>query len=191
MVNAIWRAWSASRSRPSLATGPPAWPAPSRWKPAPARRWRRPRRGPPPRPAAGDGGPSPEVLFLEERQVLGEVLQRHVGIDLAAVDGERRHEGGVALAPHGEGGHVAGGLDLPQHVVVPAAVGIGDGVGRLAELPLEELPGLRELGMHALVELGGALTRGATKVAVGLGVRLDIEALGLERLDVRPRERVA
>src|SRR6185503_14502164 len=50
---------------------------------------------------------SPQVLLLEDVQVLDEVVEGHLGIDLAAVARERSHFFFLGLAEHREGGDVA------------------------------------------------------------------------------------
>ena len=108
--------WSSEASLPAGRLRPPGAQPPSTSASGPPREQR-----PPPR--------SPEVLLLEDVQVLDEVVERHLGVDLAAVGGERPHERGVALAAHREGGDVAVLLDLGQQALLPSPVGIGQDRG--------------------------------------------------------------
>src|SRR5258707_1805991 len=97
------------------------------WPLAPARRWRRRGRSGPRRREGEGEGRSPEIFFLVEGQVLRELVEVHVGVDLAAVNGEGRDERRIALPGHGGSGHVPGGLALLKHAAVPPPVALADG----------------------------------------------------------------
>ena len=60
-----------------------------------------------------------------------------------------------------------------------------------AEVLLEQLLRLGQLGLHAPRVLGLGLPGDAAQVSVGLGVRLDVEALGGELAQILPRQRIA
>src|SRR4029450_13497457 len=62
---------------------------------------------------------SPEHrLLVEDVQVAREVLQRHLGVDLAPAHPKWRGEGRIALSTDGEGRGIAVVVDLADHVVV-------------------------------------------------------------------------
>src|SRR4029077_10484948 len=166
------RSWTPRRERP-----------PPRSRPAGAR-------APPPR-AASRAPDSPEILLLEDVQVLDEVVERHLGVDLAAMGREWAHERGVALTPHREGGDVAVLLDLGQEAFLPPPVGIGQDLAATPEVLAERLLRLLELGLHAARVLGLGLALGAAQVGVGLGVGLDVEAGRGHLTQVVPGERPA
>ena len=72
--------------------------------------------------------PRPSLRRLRERfllvhvQVLGELVERHLGVDLAPIAREQAHERGIALTPHGEGRDVSVLDGLAEERLVPAPV---------------------------------------------------------------------
>src|SRR5262245_18326971 len=157
---------------------PPAATAPWRSRPVPTPRRAWPRI-------------SSQVLLVEDVEVPGELLERHLRVDLAAVDLQRPHERRVALATHGEGGGVALLAHASEQVVIGAAVRVGEKLHPASQLPLEQTRRLRELGLHAMRVLRLGLTGGPAQIAVSLAVGLHVEALGDEALELVPGQRVA
>src|SRR5439155_2984036 len=184
------------RARPSIrpardAAGPRArafWRV--RGRAEPARSWSAPsrrRRASAPRPARPPA--SSQVFVVEQVQIPRELFERHLRVDLAAADAQRSRERGIALAAHGEGGGVALLAHAGEQVVVDAAIGVGEELHALAELALEQPRRLRELGLHALGVLRVGLAGRTPQVAMRLAVRLHVEALGGETLELLPRQR--
>ena len=97
--------------------GPRAWRSATRSLPGAAAAQ------PPPASPAPPGGRAPHLRFssLEDVEVLDEVVQRHLGVDLAPVPAERRARRRHCPDGAREGGDVAVLLRLLDDVVVPAA----------------------------------------------------------------------
>src|SRR5207247_8567514 len=118
---------------------------------------RRGRRGDGPGDRAG-GTRNPSVgasrradfLVLEVGEVRGEVLQRHLRVDLAPADPERVRPRRVRLPADREGGDVAVLDHVRQELVVRVSVGVVEDIARAPELLAKLLGGIGHLGLDAL-----------------------------------------
>src|SRR5437867_3097914 len=155
---------------------------------------RRGRRGDGPGDRAG-GTRNPSVgasrradsLVLEVGEVRGEVLQRHLRVDLAPADPERVRPRRVRLPADREGCDVAVLDHVRQELVVRVSVGVGEDVARAPELLAKLLDGIGQLGLDALRVRLLRLALLTSEARMGLRVRLHVEALGDHRTELLPR----
>src|SRR5204862_1788038 len=128
-----------------------------------------------------------QVLGMEDVEVLRKLFESHLRVDLTAIDAQSADKRGIALTPHREGGGITVLAYAAEQTVVHTPIRVGEHLDAAAELALEQSRRLGELGHHAARVLRITLAGRATQVAVRLAVRLHVEALGHEALELLPR----